>query len=341
MMVMNEPTLPEELVQVLPSDPFEQLDLARKIMSVALATRVNALQSESSILSAELANKDATVAELQSEVDSLYAAISEAEERFAKAEEEKERLVTENASLSNTVRKLTRDVSKLQVFKRTLMQSFQEEEENSGGAVAAKLQSQTSITSSTFHPEVNADNDASLPPSRSSSMQAYISETGNSVSEDQESDAARPRVPYNFLLASQTSTPRVTPPGSPPSLSASVSPTRSSKPVSPIRRHSVSFSSSRGIYDDRSSVFSSSGSVSSTDTLTQTGRTRVDGKEFFRQVRSRLSNEQFGALLANVKELNSHKQTKAETLQKVDEIFGSENKDLYAIFEGLITRNVH
>ncbi|XP_019439743.1 PREDICTED: uncharacterized protein At4g15545-like isoform X7 [Lupinus angustifolius] len=306
MMVMNEPTLPEELVQVLPSDPFEQLDLARKIMSVALATRVNALQSESSILSAELANKDATVAELQSEVDSLYAAISEAEERFAKAEEEKERLVTENASLSNTVRKLTRDVSKLQVFKRTLMQSFQEEEENSGGAVAAKLQSQTSITSSTFHPE-----------------------------------AARPRVPYNFLLASQTSTPRVTPPGSPPSLSASVSPTRSSKPVSPIRRHSVSFSSSRGIYDDRSSVFSSSGSVSSTDTLTQTGRTRVDGKEFFRQVRSRLSNEQFGALLANVKELNSHKQTKAETLQKVDEIFGSENKDLYAIFEGLITRNVH
>ncbi|XP_019439742.1 PREDICTED: uncharacterized protein At4g15545-like isoform X6 [Lupinus angustifolius] len=324
MMVMNEPTLPEELVQVLPSDPFEQLDLARKIMSVALATRVNALQSESSILSAELANKDATVAELQSEVDSLYAAISEAEERFAKAEEEKERLVTENASLSNTVRKLTRDVSKLQVFKRTLMQSFQEEEENSGGAVAAKLQSQTSITSSTFHPE---DNDASLPPSRSSSMQDSV--------------AARPRVPYNFLLASQTSTPRVTPPGSPPSLSASVSPTRSSKPVSPIRRHSVSFSSSRGIYDDRSSVFSSSGSVSSTDTLTQTGRTRVDGKEFFRQVRSRLSNEQFGALLANVKELNSHKQTKAETLQKVDEIFGSENKDLYAIFEGLITRNVH
>ncbi|CAL0334647.1 unnamed protein product [Lupinus luteus] len=339
MMFMNEPTLPEEVVQVLPSDPFEQLDVARKIMSVALATRVNALQSESSILSAELANKDATVAELQSEVDSLYAAISEAEDRFGQAEEEKERLVTENASLSNTVTKLTRDVSKLEAFKKTLMQSFREEEENSGGAVAAKLQSQASITSSTLQPE---DAAASLPPSKSSSMQAYVSETGNSFSEDQESDvAARARVPYNFLLASQTSTPRITPPGSPPSLSASVSPTRSSKPVSPIRRHSVSFSSSRGIYDDRSSVFSSTASVSSTDTLSQTGRTRVDGKEFFRQVRSRLSNEQFGAFLANVKELNSHKQTKEETLQKVDEIFGAENKHLYAIFEGLITRNVH
>lgn len=81
--------------------------------------------------------------------------------------------------------------------------------------------------------------------------------------------------------------------------------------------------------------------MSGLDTVSQSGRTRVDGKEFFRQVRSRLSYEQFGAFLANVKELNSHKQTKEETLRKADEIFGPENKDLYAIFEGLITRNVH
>lgn len=86
--------------------------------------------------------------------------------------------------------------------------------------------------------------------------------------------------------------------------------------------------------------------------------------------RSRLSYEQFGAFLANVKELNAHKQTREvnfssissllqflcyinpflytftflknhqETLRKADEIFGTENKELYAIFEGLITRNV-
>lgn len=78
--------------------------------------------------------------------------------------------------------------------------------------------------------------------------------------------------------------------------------------------------------------------MSSLEAGSQSGRTRVDGKEFFRQVRSRLSYEQFGAFLANVKELNSHKQTKEETLQKADEIFGPDNKDLYAIFEGLITR---
>lgn len=91
--------------------------------------------------------------------------------------------------------------------------------------------------------------------------------------------APRPRVPQNLLLASQGSTPRITPPGSPPSLSASVSPTRTSKPVSP-RRHSVSFSTTRGMFDDRSSVFSSTSltqaSISTSDagTGSQTGKYR-------------------------------------------------------------------
>lgn len=38
--------------------------------------------------------------------------------------------------------------------------------------------------------------------------------------------------------------------------------------------------------------------------------TRLDGKEFFRQARSRLSYEQFSLFLANIKELNAHRQTR-------------------------------
>lgn len=81
--------------------------------------------------------------------------------------------------------------------------------------------------------------------------------------------------------------------------------------------------------------------------------------------RSRLSYEHFSAFLSNVKELNAHKQTREvylfanylllpcsvvtnlyfvgfqETLRKAEEIFGPDNKDLYTIFEGLITRNLH
>lgn len=83
---------------------------------------------------------------------------------------------------------------------------------------------------------------------------------------------SRPRISNSLLLASQTSTPRLTPPGSPPISSASVSPTRTSKPVSP-KRHSMSFSVSRGMFD-RTSMYSSAGnhsSVSSPHGGTHTG----------------------------------------------------------------------
>ncbi|XP_058758700.1 uncharacterized protein At4g15545 [Vicia villosa] len=333
--------LPENVVQVLPSDPFEQLDVARKITSIALSTRVNALEFELSELRNKIAEKDSLIAELQSQAQSLNASLSETADELVRAEQDKENLLQENASLSESVRKLNRDVSKLEVFRKTLMQSLQEDDDNSGGApdIVARIQNQSSLTyTSQF-----GDNDSSLPLSISSSM-PRVSDSGNSFAEDQDSDVIRPRVAYNLLMASQNTTPRITPTGSPPSFSASVSPTRTSRTMSP-RRHSISFSTTTGMHGDRSSVFSSigHGSISSSDSVTgsQAGRTRVDGKEFFRQVRNRLSYEQFGAFLANVKELNSHKQTKEVTLQKADEIFGPENKDLFTTFEGLITRNVH
>ncbi|XP_023006270.1 uncharacterized protein At4g15545-like isoform X2 [Cucurbita maxima] len=330
--------LPEEILEVLPSDPFELLDVARRITSIALSTRVSVLESESSSLHAQLSEKDALIVELQSQIESLDASLLEKSEILARADPEKEALLQENASLSNTVKKLTRDVSKLEVFRKTLMQSLHEEENNTGGSeVAVKIESQQSLPSTPL-----VGDDPTLPPSKYSSIQSNTSETVNSVKEEHEGDVttSRPRISNRLLLASQTSTPRLSPPGSPPITSASVSPTRRSNPVSP-KRHAMSFSVSRGVFD-RTSMYSPVGNHSSSPQAgTHTGRTRVDGKEFFRQVRSRLSYEQFSSFLTSVKELNAHKQTKEETLRKADEIFGPDNKDLFTIFEGLITRNLH
>eukprot|EP00262_Sarcandra_glabra_P005484 TRINITY_DN17122_c0_g1_i1.p1 TRINITY_DN17122_c0_g1~~TRINITY_DN17122_c0_g1_i1.p1 ORF type:complete len:353 (+),score=42.27 TRINITY_DN17122_c0_g1_i1:179-1237(+) len=352
-MLSNEPPgpdfdLPEPVLAVLPSDPFEQLDVARKITSIALATRVSKLESEASRLRQKVDEKDQHIAELQAQIESLDVYLSETAEKLARADEEKESLLNENASLSNTVKKLNRDVSKLEIFRKTLMQSLQEEEEGhkAGGP---QLDAKTTSPARYSSGSLLGEEDATIPPLKSSSVQSQLSETTNSSLEDGgsvETDASRHRVSHGLLLASQNTTPRLTPPDSPTRLSAAASPTKSSKPVSP-RRHSISFSTTRGMFDDRSLIFSSMPSSqynsmsSSPDTVSQTGRSRVDGKEFFRQVRSRLSYEQFGAFLANVKELNSHKQTREETLRKADEIFGPDNKDLYAIFEGLITRTVH
>ncbi|MED6119752.1 hypothetical protein PIB30_014614 [Stylosanthes scabra] len=281
--------LPEEVVQVLPSDPFEQLDVARKITSIALATRVNALESETSDLRAKIADKDNLISHLRSQLASLDASLSQIADKLVQADQDKESLLRENASLSSTVRKLTREVSKLEGFRRTLMQSLQEDDDNSGGGapeIVARVESQSSLTSTSQF----GDDDASRPTS-TSSTQTHTSDVGNSFVRDRESDATRPRVSSSLLLASQSSTPRITPPGSPPILSASVSP-RTSQPASP-RRHSISVVNSRGMYDDRSSVYSSMSSVhnsvSSSDVGagSQSGRTRVDGKDFFRQARKR------------------------------------------------------
>lgn len=81
--------IPEELLQVLPSDPFEQLDVARKITSIALSTRVNTLQSEVSALRDELVKKDELIAELEAQGEPLHAALSEAADKLALAEQDK------------------------------------------------------------------------------------------------------------------------------------------------------------------------------------------------------------------------------------------------------------
>ncbi|CAM8988293.1 unnamed protein product [Rhodiola kirilowii] len=353
--------LQEEVLSVLPSDPFEQLDVARRITSIALSARLSILEDESDALRAKLADQDALVYHLQSQIDSLDSSLSDAIDKLAQAQLEKESLVKENASLSNTVKKLNRDVAKLEVFRKTLMHSLQEDDDASsvssleaimdfilctclnrlmlrqgvGGArVIPKVPSAASLSS------LSQDDGTVTPPSRYSLSQSKVSDTDSTTTEERETSAeSRPRISHGFLLASQTSTPRLTPPGSPP-LSGATSPLRTSKPVSP-KRQSMSFSTSRGFFEDRSSMSYSTSSSTHSSLGSDAGRTRVDGKEFFRQVRSRLSYEQFGAFLANVKELNAQKQTKEDTLRKVDEIFGPDNKDLYAIFEGLIMRNAH
>ncbi|CAM0955557.1 unnamed protein product [Alopecurus aequalis] len=317
--------LPEELAAVLPADPFEQLDVARKITSIALASRVGRLEAEAAGLRAQLAQRDDTAEDLRERVEQLESALALATDRLSRAEDEKETVLKENATLSNTVKKLNRDVAKLEVFKKTLMQSLQEDDDKPNIAPKAKLTEASSVSPA---PSVG-DEDSELPKS------SQLSETASNVSEESshaEPDVPRPPRPHVYL-PSYNNTPKLTPPGSPP---------RGYAPLSPPRRHSISIASMNRL-DDRSSLFSShhSSMTSPFEAASQPARTRVDGKEFFRQVRSRMSYEQFSAFLANVKELNAHKQTREDTLRKADAIFGPENSDLYTIFESLITRSHH
>jgi len=65
----------------------------------------------------------------------------------------------------------------------------------------------------------------------------------------------------------------------------------------------------------------------------------IDGKQFFRQARSRLSYEAFNLFLASIKRLNNQQQTREDTLAEAKNIFGTELQDLYKDFELLLNRH--
>ncbi|TVU15742.1 hypothetical protein EJB05_39280 [Eragrostis curvula] len=232
--------LPDEILAVIPTDPYEQLDVARKITSMAISSRVSRLEAEVASLRRDLADRD------RSEAD-LRARLAETEARLLAALDENGKLAKERDSLAATAKKLARNLAKLEAFKKQLMKSLSE------------------------------DNLLQLP------------ETG----QDHDTE--------DNLIA------RVPP------------------------------------WKDEVSSSHTSSEASSRSTMTESthggGRPRIDGKEFFRQARTRLSYEQFGAFLANIKDFNAQKQSREDTLSKAEEIFGTEHKDLYISFQNMLNRN--
>ncbi|KAG6687276.1 hypothetical protein I3843_11G063500 [Carya illinoinensis] len=315
--------LPDEILTVIPTDPYDQLDLARKITSMAIASRVSNLESEVARMRHKLQDKDRVVVDLEEKVSRLDYAFREADSRLKIVLDDNMRLSRERDSLAMTAKKLGRDLAKLEQFKKQLMQSLNDD--NSSQAETVDIG-----TCDQSIPKSYPDNDE-----------------GANGSMGHQSDEASRHARQRFSITPYI-TPQLTPTGTPKIISTSVSPTSYSAVGSP-RKNSGSTSPTRLPYEGRSTLSSwypssqqSSAANSPPRGRQQPGRTpRIDGKEFFRQARSRLSYEQFSAFLANIKELNSQKQTREETLRKAEEIFGMENKDLYLSFQGLLNRNIH
>lgn len=75
-------SLPDEVLAALPRDPYEQLDLARRITAMAVAGRVSGLEREAARLRAEAADRDRENGELRERVALLDAALQETNARL-------------------------------------------------------------------------------------------------------------------------------------------------------------------------------------------------------------------------------------------------------------------
>lgn len=316
--------LTEEILAVMPTDPYDQLDLARKITSMAIASRVSKLESDVARSKQKLYDKDRIIFELEEKVIRLDRSCQEADSRLKIVLDENTRLSKERDSLSVTVKKLGRDLAKLETFKRQLMQSL-----NDDNASPAETVDIGTCDQSNSNSYLSKDVDAN-----GYSGSANI---GNNIDEASLHAAQRYSItPYITPKLTPTGTPKIiSQNGSPRGYSAAGTPQKTSGATTPTKTQyalSMWYPSSQ----------QSSAANSPPRGRSLPGRTpRIDGKEFFRQARTRLSYEQFSAFLANIKELNAQKQTREETLRKAEEIFGTDNKDLYLSFQGLLNRNVN
>ncbi|TXG71201.1 hypothetical protein EZV62_006136 [Acer yangbiense] len=132
-------------------------------------------------------------------------------------------------------------------------------------------------------------------------------------------------------------TPRLTPTGTPKIISTSGSPRGYSTAEAP-QKTSGATSSTKSLYDGQTSLSSwyPSSRQSSEGALLELMERSSSVKP---GVAYHMNNSvQF---LATIKDLNAQKQTREETLKKAEEIFGTDNKDLYAYFQGLLNRNMH
>ena len=82
---MGDFELPKEMLAALPSDPYEQLDVARKITSLAVGARVSELEAEARTLQQELDEKDITIHSLEDHVASLEQSLQDTSTRLSHA----------------------------------------------------------------------------------------------------------------------------------------------------------------------------------------------------------------------------------------------------------------
>lgn len=325
--------LPDEILEVIPTDPYDQLDLARKITSMAIASRVSKLEAETGRMRQMLYERDRLIQELEERLSHVQKVYQDADSQLKIFIDDNAKLAKERDSLAMTVRNLSRDLAKLETFKRQLMQSLTDDNSSAETVDIG--------TCDALVPRAYPDKDGGTNGYTAHRSFNGSTDMGNTVDEVSRNTAQR------FSLTPYI-TPRLTPTGTPKVISTSVSPRGYSLAGSP-KRTSGTTSPTKTQNDGRispSSWYPSSQQSSAANSPPRgrslPGRTpRIDGKEFFRQARSRLSYEQFSAFLANIKELNAQKQTREETLRKAEEIFGTNNKDLYLYFQGLLNRSVH
>ncbi|CAI5525182.1 unnamed protein product [Closterium sp. Naga37s-1] len=323
--VISQDEIPAVVKDVLPADPFDLLNLSRLIAAQAFTARIHTLEAEAGRLKGSLGDSQSSINALEAKVADLELTLKEANEKREAAEEEQAKLTGEKTALVAMVKKLNRDVAKLETFRRTLMQQLKDENDDEPASEVGMAESAAGRKPPVPESSVTSDSSASTnktQPDVSASLAAGVAGpgAGTALRVDHVArstaaagsatvasamdhagpgeDAGRSNITTGGQAAAASTT------GSSSSVSASLRNLRT-----PQRTPSMTPSLFSPAFTPSATPPHGS-TAASPRSRTEARAPRVDGKEFFRRARNRLSYEQFSLFLANIKELNAHRKTR-------------------------------
>lgn len=265
----NQTGAVDAVLSSLPADAEQQLEVGLHVLRHAFRKKVKELETDNANMRQFGKEKQNQVVMLEQKVASLESVVDEMTRRAKELAAENARVSSERDALAENVKKLTRDMKRLDHFKRSILNTIETDDGAVGGGNAGFDDFNMPISSSAAPGGVRTPS----PVRGSTNADDLIAQIDRSV----EPQAAAPGGSSRFPDISQNS--------------------------------------------DAAAA------------------AQVDGKEFFKRARHRLSFQQFNEFLANIKKLNSHLQSRDETLEKAQEIFGLDNQDLHVAFTALLSRH--
>lgn len=120
--------IPAALLRELPTEPADLLAVSARLAQYAYAQKAAACDAECSQLRALLLQRQTELRSVSRRAEELEAELAHAKAEFRRTLGEVERLNKEKATLVDTVKSLSKEVAKLDHFKRNLMKTLNEEE---------------------------------------------------------------------------------------------------------------------------------------------------------------------------------------------------------------------
>merc|ERR1711959_170559 len=149
--VMSGPSV-DAVLSSLPSDAEQQLEVGLHVLRHAFRKKVKELETDNANMRQFGKEKQNQVIMLEQKVASLESVVDDMTRRAKELAAENARITAERDALGENVKKLTRDMKKLDQFKRSILNTIETDDTSVPGSAAGAM-GFDAVPSSSFSPK--------------------------------------------------------------------------------------------------------------------------------------------------------------------------------------------